>query len=351
MPYKLPDNKTVSTLRTQSSPGGAGFNELRFEDGAGREHVLLRAQRDFYQTAELDFLRAIGGSKSSFTRGADTSLTGGDRVAFVGGTDTTASRTQINDVADDRHNTVRGEDRNLVGTRWSVTVARGLRARLPGAFQGSFDRAQGLLVRGFEQALASLPVDPRADGKLGELLRAARSACEDLSDLAGTQGAFNAAGGPTPTHMSMQDRQIVFSTGEASIVLDGPDIHLHAKGDIVLHAGEMVATYAGKGILQRAPEAVSHATAGNWIIQADVVHLSPITPGADDDAAGEEGGRCGRGEQRPARGRRSRGRARPSPARRGRRLETGRRGALPRGTGRCLRSPCAGASTTPDSTR
>ena len=301
VPFKLPDNKTVSTFRTQSSPGGAGFNELRFDDAAGREHLLLRAQRDFYETAEVDYLRAIGGAKTAFTRGNETSLVGQDRVAFVGRTDVTASATQINDVADDRHNTVRGEDRNLVGTRWSVTVARGLRSRMPEAFRSSFDRAQGLLVAGFDRALSSLPFDPRADGKLGELIRAARSACEDLSDTLGTKSSFDATGGPTPTHVSVQDRQIVLSTGEASIVLDGPDIHLHARGDIVMHAGELVAHYAGTGILQRAPEAVSHATTGNWVIQSKELHLNPITQGDDDAGAG--GGQAGAPAGEPAPGR------------------------------------------------
>ncbi len=47
VPYPLPDNKTRSTIKTNSSPGGNGFNELRFEDKAGEEEVFFQAQKDF----------------------------------------------------------------------------------------------------------------------------------------------------------------------------------------------------------------------------------------------------------------------------------------------------------------
>jgi type VI secretion system secreted protein VgrG len=47
VPYALPDNKTRSTVKTNSSPGGGGFNEFRFEDKAGSEEVFFQAQKDY----------------------------------------------------------------------------------------------------------------------------------------------------------------------------------------------------------------------------------------------------------------------------------------------------------------
>ncbi|MCA9114144.1 MAG: type VI secretion system tip protein VgrG [Planctomycetaceae bacterium] len=44
--YVLPDNKTRSYVRTNSSAGGEGFNELRFEDLAEKEQIFLHAQRN-----------------------------------------------------------------------------------------------------------------------------------------------------------------------------------------------------------------------------------------------------------------------------------------------------------------
>lgn len=45
-PYALPDAQTRTTLKSSSSPGGDGFNELRFEDKAGEEEIWLKAQKD-----------------------------------------------------------------------------------------------------------------------------------------------------------------------------------------------------------------------------------------------------------------------------------------------------------------
>ncbi len=45
-PYKLPENKTISTLKTNSSKGGDGFNELRFEDKKGEEQLFLHSEKD-----------------------------------------------------------------------------------------------------------------------------------------------------------------------------------------------------------------------------------------------------------------------------------------------------------------
>jgi type VI secretion system secreted protein VgrG len=47
VPYALPDNKTRSTIKSNSSTGGGGFNELRFEDKAGSEEVFFQAQKDY----------------------------------------------------------------------------------------------------------------------------------------------------------------------------------------------------------------------------------------------------------------------------------------------------------------
>jgi type VI secretion system secreted protein VgrG len=47
VPYDLPDNKTVSVIKSNSSTGGNGSNELRFEDKAGSEEMFLHAQKDY----------------------------------------------------------------------------------------------------------------------------------------------------------------------------------------------------------------------------------------------------------------------------------------------------------------
>lgn len=45
-PYTLPDEKTKSTMKSNSSKGGHGFNEIRFEDKAGSEQIFVHGEKD-----------------------------------------------------------------------------------------------------------------------------------------------------------------------------------------------------------------------------------------------------------------------------------------------------------------
>jgi type VI secretion system secreted protein VgrG len=45
-PYALPDEKTKSTMKSNSSKGGGGFNELRFEDKKGEEQIFIHAEKN-----------------------------------------------------------------------------------------------------------------------------------------------------------------------------------------------------------------------------------------------------------------------------------------------------------------
>jgi type VI secretion system secreted protein VgrG len=59
-PYKLPDEKTKSTFKSNSSPGGGGLNELRFEDKADEEQLFIHAQLDQEIRTKRDLLEWVG---------------------------------------------------------------------------------------------------------------------------------------------------------------------------------------------------------------------------------------------------------------------------------------------------
>ncbi|AZD89292.1 VgrG protein [Pseudomonas chlororaphis subsp. aureofaciens] len=60
VPYKLPANKTRTVFKSMSSPGGAGYNELRIEDKKGAEQIFIHAQRDWDENIEHDQKIRIG---------------------------------------------------------------------------------------------------------------------------------------------------------------------------------------------------------------------------------------------------------------------------------------------------
>jgi type VI secretion system secreted protein VgrG len=46
VPYPLPGEQTKSTIKSNSSKGGGGFNEIRFEDKKSQEEIFVQAQKD-----------------------------------------------------------------------------------------------------------------------------------------------------------------------------------------------------------------------------------------------------------------------------------------------------------------
>jgi type VI secretion system secreted protein VgrG len=63
-PFSLPEHKTQSGWRTESTPGGAGSNELRFEDAAGDEEIYLHGQKDWSIAIENDKDQRVGHDES-----------------------------------------------------------------------------------------------------------------------------------------------------------------------------------------------------------------------------------------------------------------------------------------------
>lgn len=46
VPYDLPAEKTKSAIKSNSSKGGVGFNEIRFEDNKGKEQIFIHAEHN-----------------------------------------------------------------------------------------------------------------------------------------------------------------------------------------------------------------------------------------------------------------------------------------------------------------
>jgi len=59
-PYALPGQKTVTAMKSASSPGGDGANEIRFEDKKGNEHFLMQAEKDHHLYVKNDAFEWVG---------------------------------------------------------------------------------------------------------------------------------------------------------------------------------------------------------------------------------------------------------------------------------------------------
>lgn len=77
-PAHYPAQHSQSGMRTLSSPGGSGFNELRFEDKKGKEQIVLHAQRNWYRKVKRTSRTEIGGNEHLWIGGEDTRRISGE---------------------------------------------------------------------------------------------------------------------------------------------------------------------------------------------------------------------------------------------------------------------------------
>lgn len=89
-PFELPEDRTRSGWRTRSTRGEPGYNELSFEDDAGREEIRLRAQRNLNEHVRANHTTSVDGDRTSTVGGRRvTRVAGGEELASHGGMLTT----------------------------------------------------------------------------------------------------------------------------------------------------------------------------------------------------------------------------------------------------------------------
>jgi type VI secretion system secreted protein VgrG len=84
VPYKLPDMKTQSGWKSESSPGGGGFNELRFEDKKGKELVYMQAEKDLQRLVKNNEDVTVGNNLTKLVANNEREVTGQNRSISVG---------------------------------------------------------------------------------------------------------------------------------------------------------------------------------------------------------------------------------------------------------------------------
>lgn len=115
-PYGLPDNATQSGWKSNSSKGGGGWNELRFEDKKGSEEVYFQAEKDHNELVKNNESRNIGNDfLENVGHDAEQNVSN-DRTETVGNDKSTSVR-------NNRNVSIGNNDHEYVGNDRSLTVS------------------------------------------------------------------------------------------------------------------------------------------------------------------------------------------------------------------------------------
>ncbi|HWA24636.1 MAG TPA: type VI secretion system tip protein TssI/VgrG [Lacunisphaera sp.] len=102
-PYPLPAEKTKSTLKSLSSKGGGGFNEIRLEDKKGEEQIFVHAEKDTDTRIKNDAYEWIGHDTHLIVKNDQVEEIGNDRHEKI-------KRDHVEEVDRDHHLTVKGKE-------------------------------------------------------------------------------------------------------------------------------------------------------------------------------------------------------------------------------------------------
>ena len=114
-PYDLPAEKTKSTLKSNSSKGGAGFNEIRFEDKKGEEQVFIHGEKNEDIRIKNDCFEWIGHDRHLIVKNDQLEHIENNRDEIV-------DADHKEKIGKDRHLKVVGKEAKEVGGSQSLTV-------------------------------------------------------------------------------------------------------------------------------------------------------------------------------------------------------------------------------------
>lgn len=125
-PYKLPDQKTRSGWRSQSTKQTGGYNEIMFEDEAGEELVSLQAERDLSQLVKRDQSATVGNDRTILVKANEHVTIGRNATRLVGQNVREVTGMSQHVVVGVSRNTEIGEaDTTTIGGSYTLAVSGG----------------------------------------------------------------------------------------------------------------------------------------------------------------------------------------------------------------------------------
>ncbi|HYH97236.1 type VI secretion system Vgr family protein [Hyalangium sp.] len=282
-PYPLPEQKTRSSIRTASTPGGEGFNELRFEDAAGAEELFLHAQKDFNEVVLHNHSTQVKANQSNSVDGSQSETIGGNQSMTVHGKRTkTVDKDEEATVTGKRTEEVTGQEKLTLHGGRDTTVNTLEKLTVTGRRDETIGGNDDLTVEGDKTdhitgkyAMTGDQEVKLNQGDVSIVLNRGGAVIEGTGQkiqLHNTSGQITFDGG----------RVEVSAQSELKLVCGSSSITLASDGTITLSGSTEVKMSSGPSFVKATPSAVqssapavsSSATGGNNEISGTLVKIN-----------------------------------------------------------------------------
>ena len=142
-PYTLPDEKTKSGVKSDSSKGGGGFNEIRFEDKKDEEQIFVHAQKDQDIRIKRDRRELVANDRHTYVQRDKREHIKRDQHLLI-------ERDLIEQVERDEHLTVLGKSATAIQKDTSIEHGENLDRAVRGTHAetaGDYSLSAGTIVQ------------------------------------------------------------------------------------------------------------------------------------------------------------------------------------------------------------
>jgi type VI secretion system secreted protein VgrG len=231
-PYNLPEEKTKSTLKSNSSPGGGGFNEFRFEDRKGKEEIYLHGQKDWNVEILNDKGQVIGHD--------ETLQVGNNRMTAVG-------VNQSVRIGANHSETVGANKTETVSINKAETIGMAKELSVGGLYQVTVGAAMNETVAGAKAEEVGLAKAVVVGATMTERVVGDRSLFVGQNLAATVTGDATVKAGRIVLEA---ENEIVFKAGSATI-------SLKSSGEIVIKGASITENAAGEIVIKGAKTALN----------------------------------------------------------------------------------------------
>lgn len=243
-PYALPANQTQSGVKSNSSKGGGGSNEWRFEDKKGSEEIYLHGQKDWNIVIENDKSQSVGHDESLTVGNNRTKKVGVDQSEDVGANKTIhvgANHTETIDanktltVGGNHTETISGNETITVNTASAHTIALARALTIGAVYQVSVGAAMNETIGAAKAeeigAAKSVNVGLSSSENIG--VNKSVDAGGDISESAGKNISMNAG------------KNIAADAGDNISENAGKDVMIKAGKKMLIDAGDEITIKTG----------------------------------------------------------------------------------------------------------
>ena len=131
-PSTLPDDAARSTIKTNTTKGGGGFNEIRLDDKKDAEEIFVQAEKDYNRvvknndTLKVGFEKKDKGDQTIAIKNDQSLDVGNDQKIEIGNDRTLHVKNDQTDNIDNNLNvTVKGEESRAVGKDQTIKIDGG----------------------------------------------------------------------------------------------------------------------------------------------------------------------------------------------------------------------------------